>query len=68
MDLTRAEDGSLSAMSKKRWREGLWAFDTCNANAWAGTKTYMERSQADYVAVQEAKLAKTEVAGSEQTA
>lgn len=33
MDLSWADDGSLSAMTKQRWKDGLWAFDTCNANA-----------------------------------
>ena len=33
MDLSWAQDGSLLAMSKKHWKEGLWASDTCNANA-----------------------------------
>ena len=68
MDLSWAEHGSLSLMSKKHRKEGLWALDTCSANAWPGAKRYPEKTQADFVAVQEAKLAKAECADAEQIA
>ena len=47
-DLSWADDGSLSALSKDHRAEGLWAFDTCNSNAWAGATNYLERTQADF--------------------
>ena len=37
-DSSRADDGPLSLISKQHWFEGLWAFDTCNPNAWPGAK------------------------------
>ena len=55
-------------MNKDHRDEGLWAFDTCNANAWAGAKKYLERTQADFVAVQEAKITSGECADVEQAA
>lgn len=67
-DLSWNDDGSLSAMSKQHWEHGLWAFDTCNANAWSGGNKYLENTQADFVAVQESKLPKTECSDAEQTA
>jgi len=67
-DLSWADDGSLSALSKQHWHQGLWAFDTCNANAWSGAKKYLEKTQADFVAVQEAKIPKEECADNEQAA
>ena len=48
-------------MSEKHRKLGLWAFDTCNANAWAGAKEYLARSKTDLVAVQEAKTIAIEV-------
>ena len=48
-DLSWADDGFMSLLNKDHRNEGLWAFDTCNANAWAGAKTYLERTQADFV-------------------
>ena len=55
-------------MSKQHWKAGLWTFDTCNANAWPGAKKYLEKTQADFVAVRESKLPKTECNDAEQTA
>ena len=62
MDLSWAEDGSLFPMSKQHWKDGLWAFITCNANAWPGANKYLEETQADFVAIQEANLANAECA------
>ena len=62
------DDGSLSLLSKQHWFEGLWAFDTCNPNAWLGAKKYLERTQADFVAIQEAKRPTSECADIEQAA
>ena len=36
-------------------RQGLWAIDTVNANGWAGSESYLERSAADVVLLQETK-------------
>ena len=66
IDLSWSGDGSLSAMSTQHWKDGLWAFDTCNANACSDAKKYLERTQADFVAVQEAKLANAECSDAEQ--
>ncbi len=37
-------------------RQGLWAFDSANADCWDSAKQYMELSSADVVCAQEAKL------------
>ena len=68
MGLYVADDGSLSAMSKQHWKDGLRAFDACAANAWPGAKKYQENSQADFVVVQEATRANAECADAKQTA
>ena len=47
-DLSCADDGALSLINKEHRLEGLWAFDTCNPNAWAGANKYLERAQADF--------------------
>ena len=39
-DLSWAYDGSFSLISKQHLFEGLWAFDTCNPNAWPGPKDW----------------------------
>ena len=65
-DLSWADGGSLSLTNKDHRDEGLWAFDTCNPNAWAGAKKYLERTQADFVVVREAKIASRECVGTEQ--
>ena len=67
-DLSWADDGSLSVTSKQHWFEGLWAFDTCNPNAWPGAKKYLERTQADFVAIQETTVTDSESVDIEQTA
>ena len=67
-DLSCADDGSLSLLSKEHRLEGLCAFDTCNSNAWAGARKYLERTQADFVAIQEAKISNDERADTEQAA
>ena len=67
-DLSWADDGSLSMISKDHREEGLWAFDTCNPNAWPGAKKYLEKTQADFVAVQEAKVPAGEAEDAEQAA
>ena len=63
-----ADDGSMSLMSKDHRDEGLWAFDTCNAKVWTGANKYLERTQADFVVVQEAKITSGEGADIEQIA
>ena len=68
IDLAWADDLSLSAMSKAHRQEGLWAFDTRNANAWAGANKYLERTQTDFVAKQETKLTKVDCTDAEQIA
>ena len=55
-DLSWADDGSMSMMNKDHREEGLWAFDTCNPNAWPGANKYLEKTHADFVVVQEAKV------------
>ena len=42
-DLSWADDGSMSMMNKDHREEGLWAFDTCNPNAWPGPKSTWKR-------------------------
>ena len=67
LDLYWNDDGSLSAMSNQHRKDGMWAFDTCNANAWPGAKEYLAKTQADFVAVQEARLQDAGCKGVEQT-
>ena len=62
-DLSWADDGSLSLPSKQHWFEGLWAFDTCNPKPWPGAKKYLERIQADCVAIQKGKHNNERVCG-----
>ena len=50
-DLTWFCDGSLSALNERHRKLGLWAFDTCNADVWAGAKEDLARSKSDLVAV-----------------
>lgn len=52
------DDGSVAAGSQAHVEAGLWAFDTCNGNAWEGLSQYLERSAADAVLGQEAKVEK----------
>ena len=66
-DITWLYDGYLSALSEKHRKIVMWALDTCNTNAWSGAKEYLAKSKADLIAVQEAKIAKTELADTEQT-
>ena len=55
-------------MSKQHWKDGLWAFDTCNASVWPGASKYLVKTQADFLAVQETKIPNTECSDAEQTA
>ena len=43
--LSLADDGSLSLLSKQHWFDGLWAFDTCNPNAWLVPKSTLKEAR-----------------------
>jgi hypothetical protein len=49
-------------------RKGWWAFDTINPNCWRGAVAYAVGTAADFLAVQEARVARAEVEDLEQAA
>ena len=52
-----ADDGTVSVLDTGHRREGLWAIDTFNPNAWPMALEYMKVSPADAIVLQETNRA-----------
>ena len=62
-------DGSLATADANHRASGLWAVDSVNFNAWPGGLEYLRRSAADFLVMQETKVAAGDaVAAAAQTA
>ena len=55
-DITWTNDGSLAVKSMMHRRQGTWAIDTSNPNAWAGMTEFVGLTSADITLGQETKL------------
>ncbi len=58
----------VSAGDRTHRKAGLWAIDTVNPNAWPAAASYLERTAADIVAVQETRRLRPNVGAAEREA
>ena len=49
-------DASLSSKDKEHRRDGWWAIDSVNPNAWPAAAEYLDNTTADIALVQDAKV------------
>mgnify|MGYP002807792474 CR=1 FL=1 len=61
------DDGSLSAKNNEHIAAGLWAVDTINPNVWAGVRKYFDKTAADIVIAQEARVREEAINQAEQS-